>query len=487
MRRIYALPRGPICAWRASRALSSQPQRAPKESGSGEHSPRKGGVVHSIRKTVLDLLAMGLDSQEKLRLAESFAPSLEEKRRALDARLEALKTDHVAEMDKLKSKLGDEQVEKEFLQKKLEISAQEFSEAEAEMKKEMERLSTLQHSETRKVSELLQSQRQTEAIERERNKLREEMRKVQEELERVRQAPGEADAAASEVVEAAKERHPLFGELLSEMPDKKIYLTPIENLGRIQVWEQQRAFKKKRATRMAADLAKARKEDEYPRPFAGSLVLCDSSPDFAGSDPDKICIIDGQHRVGALTILLEESGFGEHPPSVLTEVHHRRTKPEIRALFIEINKAEPVLEIDLPDPDAGEADASVSLKEVLRAPITEAAEELQFRYPDFFKDSRRCLRPHLHADLLRDDLLTALLEERIKFDKPLQQLTTGDLVIRLEEINSEYEKKDDAEWLNLLGKDEKGKKVLGKATEKALKKSTEHGFYLGLYKGWLGL
>ena len=72
----------------------------------------------------------------------------------------------------------------------------------------------------------------------------------------------------------------------------------------------------------------------------------------------------------------------------------------IKSLFVEINKAEPVKLVDMPE---GGASASENMI------LTEAAEELRRRYSAMFKPSQACRPPHLNVDNLRDEMHQASL------------------------------------------------------------------------------
>ena len=69
-----------------------------------------------------------------------------------------------------------------------------------------------------------------------------------------------------------------------------------------------------------------------------------------------------------------------------------------KELFTEINKAEPVVLVDMPEIGASDDENAL---------ISEAAEALRQRYPNMFKASRTCRPPHVNLDVLRNQMCCA--------------------------------------------------------------------------------
>ena len=137
----------------------------------------------------------------------------------------------------------------------------------------------------------------------------------------------------------------------------------------------------------------------------------------------------------------------------------------IKELFTEINKAEPVLLVDLPDGGASETDNAV---------LTIAAETLRDKYPAMFKPSHGCRPPHVNVDVMREEMHRAELLSR-------EKLTTADqLVSWLEERNAELAARDDGQWNK-----ESANVKSNAALAKALAKARTEGFYLGLTWDWV--
>lgn len=79
-----------------------------------------------------------------------------------------------------------------------------------------------------------------------------------------------------------------------------------------------------------------------------------------------------------------------------------KSDDDVKRLFLEVNKAERVEEIDLPDALAPRA------KKV----IDDAVAVLEGKYADMFKPSPRCRVPHVNREVLRTKLFEAAIVDR---------------------------------------------------------------------------
>jgi len=154
---------------------------------------------------------------------------------------------------------------------------------------------------------------------------------------------------------------------------------------------------------------------------------------------------------------------------ILVEVYPPRDETDIKELFTEINRAEPVLLVDLPDESGGASSAD-------NATLTVAAETLRERYPAMFKPSHACRAPHLNVDVLRAEMHKAELLTRYDLTSPAQ------LIEWLEARNAELAGRPDGDWG--AGHADRAKKGTP-ALENALGKAREQSFFLGLSWDWL--
>ena len=273
----------------------------------------------------------------------------------------------------------------------------------------------------------------------------------------------EASAALVDAEGTQARTHPVFGELLHDFGHKRIYLgSPTLLWAGTLLWERQRAFRQERASLIAQAKAKS-----HARGWPGSIAIVETNDQPASSKEATIgMLIDGQHRLGAAHLLAQKGKLLGALQHILVEVYPPREEKDIKELFTEINRAEPVLLIDLPDENGGASDKN-------NATITIAAETLRERYPGMFKPSHGCRPPHLNVDVLRAEMHKAELIERNKIKSAEQ------LVDWIEARNLELAAKTDDEW------GDGAKTKSGTALEKALAKAREQGFYLGLSWDWL--
>ena len=107
--------------------------------------------------------------------------------------------------------------------------------------------------------------------------------------------------------------------------------------------------------------------------------------------------------------------------------------------------------------------------ETLVAMLDAAADDLAAKFPEMFKPSSRCKPPHLNVDVLRDDLFQSDFLPRHSVGSAAELLALLDKVNA--SLQAHYAQADVSEQ--------------SKSAATALKKATEHGFYLGLDKAWM--
>jgi len=280
-------------------------------------------------------------------------------------------------------------------------------------------------------------------------------------------------ATKSAAAATAAVHHPMLGALVADLGHKSVYLTEIMSLAQVPIWEKQRAFRRDRSTRMARDIIRvAKATSTVPRPFAGSIVVYEHTPE--GATAPEMGILDGQHRVGALAILLEKGAWQGQVPSVMVEVHKLESMKDASRLFRDINKAEPVREIDMPHDELDEGSHVVDT--CIRDVIDQVVLSLTADYPTMFSSSSRCRIPHLNRDVLRDELYTSGVSSQHGGDAMA-------LMGWLNTHNTELHGRTDGEWAHVAGVTDIAQ---ASATfQKALVKARDTGMYLGLDKSWL--
>jgi len=176
-----------------------------------------------------------------------------------------------------------------------------------------------------------------------------------------------------------------------------------------------------------------------------------------------------------LTLLKDKYSKEEEDPfdldNILVEVFPEKDL-EVSNLandvFTEINKAEPVKQVDMPDVVDTHEKGNLEV-------INSAASSISKKYPEMFKASQNCRMPHVNIDNLRNKLFTSgVIEQHSIRD-------SNTLLLWIEEKNLELgERYKNSEDENNIPK--KGGKKIGKA---ALTKALKHNFFLGLDSSWV--
>ena len=175
----------------------------------------------------------------------------------------------------------------------------------------------------------------------------------------------------------------------------------------------------------------------------------------------SLAVIDGQHRIGMLKILSQKAGTAEEFDfdRILVEVYSQPKDMDADTyatqIFQEINKAQPANLVDLP---------GVAKDEDLEI-INTAVASISEQFPEMFKASTNCRRPHLNVDNVRNELFLNRVIER-------------------HEIGTAQQMED---WMLARNKSMAEKYASGsetKVSERVLSKAKAHDFFLGLDSSW---
>jgi len=243
----------------------------------------------------------------------------------------------------------------------------------------------------------------------------------------------------------------IFGELIHDFGFKKVFSMDLVSLVKLPVWKNQRIYRQERADLIA-------KENKDFKGFPGIITLF-TLPNKKQGHKDA-SLIDGQHRVGALKVLQANGNLLKRDEKVLVEVFDLDDEKEVEKLFSDINSAQPLQLIDLPE----------TLPNGDKKIIDEACERIKHLFPEMFKASKLCPRPYINIDTLRDNLREANILEQHEIKN------TQDLVNWMLESNAKLAKVSEANWL----KQEKGARW-----PNTVKKAIKSNFYLGLQKHWM--
>ena len=381
----------------------------------------------------------GFMADLKLRIASTLTSSLSSK-------------DREKLLDNLGVVVNDEKIDKhnEETQEKMRSSIGEA--VAAELAKEASKRKKLIEAEREKIWK----QAEKATMERIQNDLLIEERKVKlekwkQELERekIQEHNIVSTQNVSNQDDKEEEHHPILGPTLYDLGYKRIHIVSAKTLSAIPIWEKQRSYRHERAKVMANDKMKS-----LDIGLPGVISIHENSEGELG-------ILDGQHRVGMMTILSNKTDNDSYSvfDKVLVEVFPQHTPSNTnhaQDIFLEINKAEPVKLVDMP------GIAKMSDRKIINL----AADTLCEAYPEMFKPSQRCRPPHLNLDNLRDAIFAAGVLNRHSF-KSHKALV---------------------DWMM------KQNKVMGdkirdspppNVSPTAMNKAKQYDFYLGLDLSWL--
>jgi hypothetical protein len=338
-----------------------------------------------------------------------------------------------------------------------EVYEKQVKQLSGQLSSEKANLETLTAELRREQQKLLQKQSFLQQLKKEKD---EAQRKLLEEAEAKQR---EMEAANTALLQAAgqtlnAEEHPTYGKLLIDFGFKRVYAAnPVTVMAQAQIWKKQRALREHRSAQIAQSKARSTVQG-----WPGTISVVERTA--ANSDKPEMLIVDGQHRLGACLWLSSKDKLTGATERVLLEVYTDLQEKETSDLFVEINKAEPVLSIDLPMPEIGGATTSHN------AILSGAAELLQNQFPDMFKESHNCRVPHMNVDKLRDELHKAGVVE----GKGMQQ--PEELFEWLQQQNQKLSQCDDSRFLDANS---------SAAKAKALEKARKQGFFLGMDWQWL--
>jgi len=291
-----------------------------------------------------------------------------------------------------------------------------------------------------------------------------EVTDLEEQLSRAAQAQNGTAIPMPPVTTDGGMDHPVFGRFLADFGYKQIYAAdPAKLYAATPIYKKQRILRTERASAIARVKAKS-KVVGWP----GTISVVEY-PTAEDSGVNAV-LVDGQHRLGAYTLLQRQlRSKGETPDSIegmteiLVELYPSGGEEMAAEIFTEINKAEPCKLVDLP-----QSGVSESHKEIING----AAEKLRSKYSAMFKPSAACRTPHMNIDNLRDELFQAKVVSRYGF-------TTDDQLLQW--------LMDKNEALSKIPKDlwAPRRRTRAKTLERALEKAEMQGFYLGLEWDWL--
>jgi len=267
------------------------------------------------------------------------------------------------------------------------------------------------------------------------------------------------DTTAARTSLATAVQHPIYGTLLADFGFKRVYCSSARTLiSHVPIWHRQRPVDPSRVAEMAAT--------KPTGAFAGCISVFEMEGVAAPNirTPQLRGIFDGQHRALAIDGILGNESDAAEPEErdfdVLVEVFPTSSDEDVKRLFLEVNKAQSVQEIDLAQESQS---AGVDAKKV----ITTAVEQLAAEYPAMFSSSQRCRPPHLNKELLRN----ALYASDVVAQRGLTSAT--ELVELMMQANGRLAELPESRWPVKLHDPHK----LGKAQR--------YNMFLGMTQSWV--
>eukprot|EP00980_Cylindrotheca_fusiformis_P001786 scaffold406_cov57-Cylindrotheca_fusiformis.AAC.10 len=467
----------------AAAAAASEKQDEDKDTEDEEQVEMRGSVAEEI--AVAEAERARLDEERWEAEKEALVQQMEA---AANARVES---ELAIQKERLEQEMKQLQESMEASKRKLETEKKELEEklseeAESEKQDELGDITDMGNAEVSKLKAILDEREQQKQDLRE---VEEELKLRIEEIEKKKEfiAKGEQEIkekAKSEVVphlspkeyrdlsqeekkalkdlrgdkpKAEGEGHPVLGSLVADLGYKRIYLTSSGALGTLPIWKKQRIYRHSRARAMAHEKVKSMSTG-----FPGSVCLFEDGE-------GNLSVLDGQHRVGMMqllramqkeneTLLAETDGYFDN---ILVEVYPNPNPESLddekhaEAVFLEINKAEPVKLVDMPGVAAAR-DNKI---------ITTAVARIEEQFPSMFSASQTCRVPNVNVDNMRNNIFGANIIKRHKLRSSKQLFDW--LLVQNAAVGASYECDEDRR---------EG------ISDRAWKKASESCFYLGLEK-----
>ena len=299
--------------------------------------------------------------------------------------------------------------------------------------------------------------------------------------------------------------HPTYGALLAQSGNRRVFATcpkRIINKELFPAYHSQRSFRPERAETIAASIRKDDRFNGFPGMISMFELVGEAAAETRGNQVRGI--VDGQHRVGAIEKLLT-SGHWPEDRKVITEVYSVSDPADAARLFLQINKMQPVLDVDMVPIQAAIAESTVNglvgggdegstatgsgelteerlrIKDevMIKTEVDACVARLERMFPNMFKESPKCRPPHVHADTLRD-ILFKNAEARASAKKGADAM----MAFIMSKNQSVKQSLMGSSAANATGGTSGGTATSKIQESKEFAKANTNGFYLGMSKSW---
>ncbi|CAN0115923.1 unnamed protein product, partial [Ectocarpus sp. 6 AP-2014] len=284
-------------------------------------------------------------------------------------------------------------------------------------------------------------------------------------------AAGQRKKTQQQQLQLQQEEHPVLGCLVADLKYKRVYVSSLEALEKVRVWEEARTLRPVHAAEIFEGKAIEAQKLEVRRVKEDGKEEKDDNLLTKRNQQYVLGVVDGQHRLRALKMLADAKMWDHSERNVVVEVFDAKDERDIEELYAEINRrerrepyralppqAEPVqIDLDIPGPQE----------------VYKCAEEVVLHLYKQFRPmfgGKRVRPPTLNAIVFRENLIRTGLIERHELFTPHLLL---DFLLR---VNDMMSKRDVQTWALMVG-DEEGCYKTKRALMTALKRAKQHNFY----------
>ncbi|CAM9971271.1 unnamed protein product, partial [Ectocarpus sp. 13 AM-2016] len=153
-------------------------------------------------------------------------------------------------------------------------------------------------------------------------------------------AAGQRKKTHQQQLQQLQEEHPVLGCLVADLKYKRVYVTSLEALEKVRVWEEARTLRPVHATEIFEGKAIEAQKLEVRRVKEGGKKEKDENLLTKRNQQYVLGVVDGQHRLRALKMLADAKMWNHSERNVVIEVFDTKDERDIEELYAEINRRE---------------------------------------------------------------------------------------------------------------------------------------------------
>ncbi|CBJ28299.1 conserved unknown protein [Ectocarpus siliculosus] len=162
---------------------------------------------------------------------------------------------------------------------------------------------------------------------------------------------GQRKKTQQQQLQLQQEEHPVLGCLVADLKYKRVYVSSLEALEKVRVWEEARTLRPVHAAEIFEGKAIEAQKLEVRRVKEDGKEEKDENLLTKRNQQYVLGVVDGQHRLRALKMLADAKMWDHSERNVVVEVFDAKDERDIEELYAEINRAEPVqIDLDIPGP-----------------------------------------------------------------------------------------------------------------------------------------